>query len=361
VKLALVYTGCFRSGGVERIVLESARELGRRHDVTVFADYWEDCGTPEVDYVRVAPRKRPRALLPFSFARRSARAIAAGRFDRVVSYGVNCAGGDVLWVNSVHRAWLEQKSALRLVRPADRALLELERRRYRQRDYQLLLAVSDRVADDLARLYGVPREDVRVVPNGFAPEEFSPARRAALRPEARRRLGLAEGEVAFLIVANELRRKGLHVLCEAVDRLDDPRVRILLAGGVEPPPHPRVRWLGRLDDVAWAHAAADVFTLPTQYEAACLAIVEALGSGLPVITTSVPGAADHVVDGVTGLLQHDPLDADELVALLRRALDRDTRNGWSAAAAPSVAALQWPRILAGVEELLGAGRRRLAA
>src|SRR6185437_15995357 len=215
VRIALVFTGSFKGGGVERIVYEAARHLAKRHEVTVFADYWEDDEGSGVSYERVGPLGWPRQLQPLEFARRSTRAVAGRDFDRIVSFGVNCPAGDVLWAHSVHAAWLERKGRLqaraRRFRPVDRALLELERDRYGRRKYTRMIAVAEGVARDLGRLYGVPREDVDVLPNGFDPEEFSPRRRAALRAEERARLGLAEDDVVLLMVANELQRKGLPV------------------------------------------------------------------------------------------------------------------------------------------------------
>jgi glycosyltransferase involved in cell wall biosynthesis len=63
--------------------------------------------------------------------------------------------------------------------------------------------------------------------------------------------------------------------------------------------------------------------LPTQYEAFCLAILESLGSGLPVVTSRVPGAHDAVQHGVNGALITDPRDGHELAEALRPLLNFD--------------------------------------
>lgn len=359
MKIALVFTGSFRGGGVERIVWECARHFGARHDVTVLADYWEDCGEPRVAYRKVSPGPRLREL---SFRRRAGRALREDEFDRVVSFGSNCPAGDVIWVNSLHRAWLERRGpSLRSLHPRHRLLLALEAHHFRARRYSRVLAVSERVAADLGRLYGVPRADVDVVPNGYDPDEFSPARRRSLRAEVRAELGFADDDVVCLIVANELARKGFGVLVEAMRLVGDPRLRILLVGRAKPEGDlgDRVTYAGPSADVGRSHAAGDLFVLPTRYEAACLAIVEALASGLPVVTTDVPGAGDLVSAGENGLLQHDPLDAAELAGLLRIALDDERRAAWSDAAPASVAHLAWPLVLDRAEALLAGLPSRL--
>lgn len=367
MKIALVYTGSFRGAGVERIVWESARHLSKRHAVTVVADFWEDCGRDGITYVKASPWKRPRELQPLTFRLR-ARAPLAEDFDRVISHGVNSPGNDILWVHSLHNVWMRRKleaatwrgrlkGYLSWLRPQNLVLLALERYQFREGRYRHIVAVGTGVVDDLETVYSVPRAAVTVVPNGFSPEEFSPARREALRDSVRSELGYGPEEIVLLVVAHELERKGVPTLVAAVDRVHDPRLRVLLVGRAAPTPalaRPWFRYYGPVDDVGRLHAAADLFVLPTRYETGTLALREALASGVPVITSDVPGARDPIRPGVNGLLQRDPLDAEELADLLRHALDPDRRAAWAEAAPGSVAGLAWPAVFSRFEqEVLG--------
>jgi glycosyltransferase involved in cell wall biosynthesis len=106
------------------------------------------------------------------------------------------------------------------------------------------------------------------------------------------------------------------------------------------------------------HHAADLFVLPTRYEAFCLAIVEALASGVPVITTDVPGARDLILDGVNGRLQRDPTSHGELATLLREALREEQFKTWAANAAASVEDHTWPRLLDRALEAIAASPSR---
>jgi glycosyltransferase involved in cell wall biosynthesis len=64
----------------------------------------------------------------------------------------------------------------------------------------------------------------------------------------------------------------------------------------------RVHFLGVRDDVPSVLAAADVFCLTSVSEAASLTLLEAMGSGLPVVVTNVGGNPEIVRDSVEGLL-----------------------------------------------------------
>jgi glycosyltransferase involved in cell wall biosynthesis len=64
----------------------------------------------------------------------------------------------------------------------------------------------------------------------------------------------------------------------------------------------RVRWVGERSDVGRLLAAADVYCQPNlEPEPFGIAFIEALGAGLPVVT-SRQGAAEEIVDGTCGVL-----------------------------------------------------------
>jgi UDP-glucose:(heptosyl)LPS alpha-1,3-glucosyltransferase len=241
-------------------------------------------------------------------------------------------------------------------------LLRLEDLHFRERNYQKLIATTAVVKADLRQLYGVPDDDVAIIPNGFSPSEFNPLCRRQRRQAMREKLGLGADDIAMLFVANELPRKGYATVLAALRKLDQKRLRLLVVGR---PPIAEVRAgaeragvagqviaCGPTNDVAGYHAAADLFVLPTQYEAFCLAILEALGSGLPVVCSDVPGARDAIVPGINGALLADPNDADELVETLKPLLDYACRARMAAAAPETVQQYQWPTVLVEYESIL---------
>lgn len=377
MKVALIYHGCHRKGGVERLVFEAARYLAaRRHEVHVFAEEWEEAPAPPggapISYHRVPAPSGPDPLRMFRFYVNSTRLVRQIGFDVLNSHGVFCPEGGVHWANSVHRAYLERSrknfsplSARRMrqrLNPQHALILRQERRHFTQGGYQSVIAASRQVAEDLHRLYGAPSADIEVIHNGLDPEDFNPARRLARRAAERAKLGVADHEVALLMVANELERKGLPTLLTALQKLARPELKLLVAGRAQYAAYlpriaalglkDRVRFVGSSSDVAAFHAAADLFVLPTQYEAFCLAILEALGSGLPVVTTTVPGAGDVIQPGVNGLLMHDPLNADELAAHIETLLDEPTRRRMQEQAAFSVEPYHWHSILSRYETIL---------
>lgn len=95
----------------------------------------------------------------------------------------------------------------------------------------------------------------------------------------------------------------------------------------------RARLLGTRppQEMADAYASADIFCLPSWWEAMPLSVLEAMSSGLPVVATDVGDVARAVVDGETGFVvaPHAPMAvADALEKLL---VDADLRHRMGAA------------------------------
>lgn len=373
MKIALSFPGCHRRGGVERIVFECARFLAsREHEVHIFAQEWEEIAGARVHFHRVPKPAAPPHLNGLNYKRECEKMLHETSYDVLNTHGVVCPTGGVLWTQSIHRSWLEKSRAMRSpysvarvkqrLNPLHRVLLKLEEEHYAQRRYQKIIATTNDVRDDLKRFYDVPHDDVVVVPNGFNPQEFNPEKRAARRDEMRAQLGLKPDEIALLFVANELERKGLFTILDAMRRLKRRDLRLISIGRVNQNDvekaaesyglRDQVITCGSTKDVAGFHAASDLFVLPTQYEAFCLAILESLGSGLPVVTTRVPGAHDAILPDENGALINDPKSGEQLARALEPLLDRNVREWMSDKTPATVAQYQWPRVLERYENVL---------
>jgi N,N'-diacetylbacillosaminyl-diphospho-undecaprenol alpha-1,3-N-acetylgalactosaminyltransferase len=78
-----------------------------------------------------------------------------------------------------------------------------------------------------------------------------------------------------------------------------------------------VELLGERDDVPKILAASDIYCLPSYGEGLPMSVLEALASGLPVVTTDVPGCRDTVRDGLNGFVV-PARDVPALAGALRR-------------------------------------------
>jgi UDP-glucose:(heptosyl)LPS alpha-1,3-glucosyltransferase len=373
MKIALSFTACHRRGGVERVVYECGRHLASRgHHVHILAGSWQEDVESFAQCQRIEYQEWPRFMRGLRYHRNCTEFIKDFDCDVMNTHGVVCPTGGVMWVQSLHAAWLERGRSMlamtslrglqRRFNPLHPIIMRLEETHFRKRAYKKLIATTPVVREDLKRFYGVPYEDVVVIPNGFNPDEFSMYRRAEHRESMRKKLGIKPDQIALLFVGNELERKGYRTILGAMRKLGRKDLRLIVVGS---PSKAHVMQIanhfgvadqviaaGATSAVADYHSAAELFVLPTQYEAFCLAIIESLGSGLPVVTSSVPGAGDAIVAGVNGEIVKDPTNAEELAAVLKPMLNRQTLAVYSAGTPATVENYQWPKLLAKYEEVL---------
>lgn len=148
--------------------------------------------------------------------------------------------------------------------------------------------------------------------------------------------------VTALCVARLLRDKGIGELVEAARLLhrDGVPIRIRIAGDPDPanpasiPAATLERWrnegivdfLGRRTDIADLYAGSHIAVLPSYREGMPKSLLEGAASGLPLVTTDVPGCRALVRHEENGLLV-PARDARALAdALKRLALDADLRR-----------------------------------
>ena len=216
-------------------------------------------------------------------------------------------------------------------------------RQYAERG-QVFIALSRMVMRDLLYHHDLPSERIRLVYNGVDVERFSPIHREKCRAETRRKLGVSEDTVLLLIAAHNFRLKGVPTLIKAVGQLatGSESVHLAVAGGKRFGRYqrqaerecvgPQVTFLGSVQDMTPLYAAADVYVQPTFYDPCSLVVLEALASGLPVITSQCNGASELMTESVHGYILQDPGDSEELAACLMPLLDARRRMEMGTAA-----------------------------
>ena len=149
---------------------------------------------------------------------------------------------------------------------------------------------------------------------GLAGRYGDPRKHITLLLEAVARL-VAAGHPVELVLAGE----------QDVDRLRGPLVAMGLAD--------RVRCLPCLAPAALAEVlqTLDLFVIPSHQEGLCIAALEAMACGVPVVSTRCGGPEDYVIDGITGqLVASDPAAMAAAIATI--SADRLGRERLSAGA-----------------------------
>lgn len=183
------------------------------------------------------------------------------------------------------------------------------------------VALSPKVQESIVSFYGMKKECVPVIYNGIdlsrcIPKESYEAETVRIVHIGRfnrqkNHRGLLD---AFALLLKTCPNCCLDLLGDG--ELRPEMERYVKELGVED----KVRFLGNQQNVYPYLHAADIFLLPSHFEGMPMTIIEAMGTGLPVVATRVGGVPDMFTDGKSGILTSE---APEVVAeaLIRLAED----------------------------------------
>lgn len=357
MKLAIVRQKYNPYGGAEQFIERALDALAAtdRVELTVIARQWQT--RPGVHFIECNPAYRTSLGRDKSFAAAVTSCLAApGReFDIVQSH--ERIPGIMLYRagDGVHATWLKQRArALPAFRrfaiaanPYHRHVLAAEREMFAHRGLRAVICNSAMVRDDIAARFGLDAGTLKVIYNGVDLDRFHPRNRDA-RSATRAQLGLPLDAPVFLYAGSGFERKGVarllqaaaaasataHVLVAGTDkhhgRYRTLAARLGIAG--------RTHFLGSRDDLPLLYGAADAFVLPTLYDPMPNAALEALASGLPLLTTRKCGAQELISAGGNGFVV-DALDADGMAAALASLAQPGRAAAMANAARASVAHL----------------------
>jgi glycosyltransferase involved in cell wall biosynthesis len=251
--------------------------------------------------------------------------IAHVNLPLIPSFAVPTGFGKTL-VSTVHSTWKGEAEAIKS-EPYTRLnsnekfmvsfnwLLRFFEERMLQRSDRLI-AVSDFTRRELLQYYKVKESKIRVIHNGVDVDKFKPA---ADKHKAKEELGFDPEGKAILSVGRLYARKGLFTLIESMVLVKRKfrNAKFIIAGkGLSNEMKKLVNYatkLGVEDNIVFTgyfpdkklprlYQAADIFAFSTFYENLPFAVLEALSSGLPVVTTNVGGIPEMIDSGKNGFL-----------------------------------------------------------
>lgn len=338
-----------RKGGAERYVVDLCTRMAKEgHEVHVYAEHWEE-EVQGIHLHRVKTLPFPKSLRLFSFAIKATREMKSANYDVTLGVG-NTLEADVLQPHGgVHWAWFWRsleaydnpilwviKLLGRVLSPKQWVSGWIENRPYKRGNYSKIIAISDMVKQDMIQRYKVEEDRIAVVYNGTDIERFHPGTHR-FREDIRKRHDIAN-EFVILFVSNNFLMKGLGHLIKALARIKGEghsSFKLLILGRDRQEPYLRLaKKLGISGEVVFTgstnepekyYGAADLLVHPTFYDACSLTVLEALASGLPVITTASNGASG-VIHPEEGRVVRDPTNPEELKEAIRYFLESGVKR-----------------------------------
>jgi len=349
--------------------LKMLESLCHEHQFTVFSVRFENPCPERIEWVRIPAPRRPLALLFVAYhllaplwywAYRLRRGV---RFDLVQAIESNAVLGDVSYVHFCHAAYLRDhwsdagmRGLRGLLRYIDHKLHALMEPVVYKRS-KAIIVPSRGLARELAREYPWLTEKIEIVAN---PVDLQWWQRPAGFDVAvtRREHGLHEDSFVLAFVAlGQFERKGLPILLEALSRLKDRQLELLVVGGQNSAIVPykrrcealgigdRVRFTGTQRDIRAFLWAADAFVLPSSYEVFPLVSMQAAAAGLPLLVSELHGVEEFLRDKANGILvKRSPEDIQRGIAAVR-SLPRAERESMGRTAREDVQRFAVPQFI----------------
>ena len=345
MKIAFIRTDFDPYGGAELFTQRLVESLIQKGvEVHFFARSWKGEQDKSVHMHLVGGPRSPSVLRQFWFVNSVKRAVQKYSFDLVQSNERTLCQQVYRAGDGVHARWLELRCARfgfwrRLsirINPFHRYMLWLEKKMFEDDGLQAVIVNSNMVRREITSRFAIADEKIHTIYNGIDIEKFHPRLRKVEGGLLRRENGIEDAELVVLFVGSGFARKGLLPLMKAFARsAGGKKLWVVGKGNIRKYQREACR-LGIEDSVVfWGpqketpqfYAAADIFVLPTLYDPFPSVVLEAMASGVPVITTVTSGASEIITPGKDGYVLSDVDAVDELVMYMDRLSDNEFRTG----------------------------------
>ena len=133
--------------------------------------------------------------------------------------------------------------------------------------------------------------------------------------------GFARKGLRFLITAWPMIREDARLIVVGTDRAAASYERLVHRLGL----NDRVKFLGRRNNVDRLMRGADLLALPSLFEPFGNVAMEAMASGVPVLTSAQSGVAELMPEPMREYIVNDPTDPEELSSRMNRLVEAASR------------------------------------
>ncbi|MBL7169818.1 MAG: glycosyltransferase family 4 protein [Candidatus Aenigmarchaeota archaeon] len=368
MKIGIVIRHC-RNVKASRYVIETSRYFcDEGHEVHVFTSRWDDLDD------KVIIHKIPKIsniffIQEILFLLMASILLKFYKFDVTLAQATRYFSPSVCEMQFVYKTWSEgRKSDKKIGKNIGLKLRELRLRGqdifsppmegFNLRNCKQVIAISNLAKKEIMNFYNIPSKKINVVHSGANLDFFNPNKRK-FRNQIFKKHGIDLKDTLILFVGNPFDRKGLEFVIKSLPKVNHKKIKLLVIGRKEVSDmsyynnlskklkvENKIKFIGLTPELNKYLASSDIFIFPTLYEPFGLVILEAMASGISVITSKYAGATELIDNMKDGIILEDPKDynkiADKINYLLndkkrmktmgKRARKKAEKYSWNAAA-----------------------------
>ncbi|MBI5779442.1 MAG: glycosyltransferase family 4 protein [Planctomycetes bacterium] len=372
----VVYNWSESKGGVERYAYNLADYLAKEGDeIHIFCHRVFEKPKSDKITLNIVPTFPFYSPLKYLFfARNVAKMLNDQGFDIIQHFGRTyyCASGPTRPVSQVYRIgygchWEYLKyrypsmnnifgRIIQHLNPRNRIVMHLERKSFAEarRSHIVsgksacseVICNSKRGKEEVQRYYHIADENIRVIYNAVDLNRFNVGNSERYRSQTRSKMELEESDTVLLFVGNNFEMKGLRFAIEGMALVPaDKRshIKLLVVGDGNAARYRavakkyniegQVLFAGSQSQIERYYAASDIFLFPPLYEPSSNVCLEAMASGLPVITTRINGVSEIISNATDSFIIETSSDTKTIAEKIIFLLDQARRKSISKAAA----------------------------
>lgn len=343
MKLAFCLFKYFPYGGLQRDFLRIAQVCQQRgHEIHVYCMQWE--GEIErafkLHLIKVAGLQNHTRC--YNFAKKLAPLLAKENYDVVIGFN-KMPHLDIYYAADVcYQARVrQQRNAFYRLLPRYKKMLALEKSVFAPNKPTQIMLLSALQKKDYVQYYQTESVRFELLTPGIAKDRLAPANASEIRAAIRSAYHIQPEQILLLMVGSGFKTKGLDRSIKALAALPkelQERTRLFVIGQDNSTPFLNlakklnvakyIQFLGGRSDVPNFLLAADFLLHPSYHENTGTALLEAIVSGLPVLTLDVCGYAHYVLTAQAGMVLSSPFEQASFNQALQKMLLSPERVRW---------------------------------
>lgn len=343
MKLAFCLFRYFPYSGLSRVFLNIVSEMADRgHNIDVYVYEWKGDYPDKVNINILPSAKWTNHNRDAAYYRTVRPFLHEGDYDAVIGFNKMPEldfyfAGDFCYADRVSSKY----SDIYRLTPRHHHFARFEKEVFGVQALTLLLMLSEQEKKIYQNNYATDESRFVIVPPALDKKNIVTTDTEKVRTQQRKNLNLGDDDNLILFVGSGFKTKGLDRAIKAFARLPGELIkksRLMIVGQDNPDNYMRladrlgvssqIEFTGGRSDVPELMQAADCLLHPAYREAAGNVLLEAVASGLPVLTTDTCGYSPHVLQADAGIVLESPVSQADVNQGLERILCSPDRHRW---------------------------------
>ena len=343
MKLAFCLFRYFPYSGLSRVFLNIVTEMAHRgHDVDVYVYDWQGDYPDNVNINILPSAKWTNHNRDAAYYKTVRPFLNEGNYDAVIGFNKMPEldfyfAGDFCYADRVSTKY----SDIYRMTPRHHHFARFEKEVFGVQAMTLLLMLSEQEKIIYQNNYATNEDRFVILPPALDKNNVITDDTENVRKQKRNALNIGDDENLILFVGSGFKTKGLDRAIKAFSELPQDlksKSRLMVVGQDNADTYSRladklnvsrqIEFTGGRTDVPELMLAADCLLHPAYREAAGNVLLEAVASGLPVLTTDSCGYSPHIVKANAGIVLDSPITQLDLNQGLVNILLSPERPGW---------------------------------